>query len=93
MIQLGDELHYHYKGLSCRLMHLIDECHNQQNIFRVYRLSDDKIFVLLNWAVNELRLSWTESFETPLMDLLVSQLQQLGYYVVLCCFKYLIPVH
>ena len=68
MIQLGDEYIIHYKGLSWRLRHLIDECHNQQNIFCVYRLSDDKTFVLLNWTVKELRLNWTESFETPLLN-------------------------
>ena len=48
MMRIGDEIHDQYKGLSCRLMHLIDECHNQQNIFDLYPLSDDKTFVLLN---------------------------------------------
>ena len=60
----------HYKGLSWRLRHLIDECHNQQNIFSVYRLSDDETFVLLNWTANELRLNWTESFETLLLSII-----------------------
>ena len=57
MMQLRDELHDQYQGVSCMLMRLIDECHNQQNIFGLYPVSDDKTFVLLDSTIHKLKLN------------------------------------
>ena len=44
----GSLIHYHYKGLLYTLMHLIEECNNQQNTSSLYPLSDDETFVKQN---------------------------------------------
>ena len=48
-------------------MQLIDDCYNQQNIFGLHPVGLDKTFVMIKWAINELKLSWTEQFETYLL--------------------------
>ena len=56
-----------HKGLSCVLIQLIDGYHNQQNILCLYPFSDDKTSVIIKWAINKLKLNWTEQFETCLI--------------------------
>ena len=55
-----------------QLMQLIDVHHNQQNIFSLCLLSNDKTFVVIKLTINKLKLklNWTEQFGTKRKDII-----------------------